>query len=768
MLNISHLLSEELNCSEKNINSAIQLLDEGATVPFISRYRKEVTGGLDDIQLRKLEERLNYLRELQERKQVVLKSITEQNKLTPDLEEKILNTTAKTELEDLYRPFMPKRRTKAQIAREAGLEPLATILLQEQNTDPESEAKKYINTEKNINNSQEALDGAKQILMEMFSDSPELSTKIRTYLWENAKIQSQVIKGKEQEGNKFSDYFDASEAISIIPSHRALAQFRGRSEEILQLNLILEENGENININQSVLCTNFIIDQFDLSESFAASQFLRECARWAWRVKLSTRLDTELKLKIKENAETEAIKVFSTNLHDLLMAAPAGQRTTMGLDPGFRTGVKVAIVDNTGKFLVNDVIYPHEPKKQFDQAIHKLATLIKNFNVELISIGNGTASRETERLVSDLIAKHPELNIQKIVVSEAGASVYSASENAAKEFPELDVTVRGAISIARRLQDPLAELVKIEPKAIGVGQYQHDVNQSTLGKTLGSVVEDCVNAVGVDVNTASSELLSFVSGLNKSLASNIVKFRDEHGKFNKRDELKKVPRLGEKAFEQCAGFLRIMNGTNPLDASTVHPEAYPLVEKIIQQTHKEIQQIIGNGALLKTLKIEDFVDEKFGRPTVQDILAELEKPGRDPRPEFKTAQFKEGVETMEDLKPEMLLEGVVTNITNFGAFVDIGVHQDGLVHISAMADKFVDNPRTIVKTGDIVKVKVVEVDIPRKRISLSMRLKDKAEVPAKAPIKSKKKSTKPKQKQIAASDNNSAFALAFKKAKQDA
>ncbi len=767
MLNIPQYLAAELNTSEKNINATIQMLDDGATVPFIARYRKEITGGLDDVKLRQLEERLNYLRELEDRKKVVLKSMTELEKLTPELENNIVNTDSKTELEDLYRPFMPKRRTKAQIAREAGLEPLAIQLLEDQTLDPEATAIQFINAKNNINEASDALEGAKQILMETFADDPALSTKLREYLWENAQVQSKVIEGKEEVGSKFTDYFDMVEPVRSIPSHRALAIYRGRNEAILQMNLVIEEEGEIVNINQSTVCTNFIIKQFSLSNDQAASQYLKECARWAWRVKLSTRLDTEIKLTIKDAADLEAINVFSTNLHDLLMAAPAGPRTTMGLDPGFRSGVKVAIVDNTGKYIANDVIYPHQPQNQYAQAMQKLAVLAKQYNVELISIGNGTASRETERLAAELIAKHPELRLQKIVVSEAGASVYSASETAGQEFPDLDVTVRGAISIARRLQDPLAELVKIEPKAIGVGQYQHDVNQSKLGKKLGSVVENCVNAVGVDVNTASAALLSFISGLNKTLASNIVKFRDENGKFSQRKDLKKVPRLGEKAFEQCAGFLRIMDGKNPLDASTVHPEAYPLVEQIVSRTEKEIKQIIGNAVLLKNLKIEDYVDEKFGRPTVQDILNELEKPGRDPRPEFKTAQFKEGVETMAHLEPNMILEGVVTNITNFGAFVDIGVHQDGLVHISAIADKFVDNPRSVVKAGDIVKVKVLEVDIARKRISLSMRLADTAATKT-TPMSKKPEKRKSQPANTPPVAANSAFALAFNKAKEGA
>jgi len=772
MLNIAEILSAEINSTEKNINAAIALLDEGATVPFISRYRKEVTGGLDDLQLRTLEERLSYLRELEERKQVVLKSITEQNKLTPELQKNIETTVTKTALEDIYRPYMPKRRTKAQIAKEAGLEPLALTLLEDRDQDPQSKASEFINKENGIESEKDALEGAKQILMDTFSEDAELNTELREYLWENAKLQSKVAEGKETEGAKFADYFDATEDMAKIPSHRSLALFRGRNEGALNISLVMDESDEeNLPISNSSYCANRIAKHNNIDINKTAGKWLSEVARWAWRVKLSTRLDTELKLRLRENAEQEAINVFSKNLHDLLMAAPAGPRATMGLDPGFRTGVKVAIVDNTGKFVQNTVIYPHQPQNQYDQAIQILATLIKQYDVDLISIGNGTASRETDRLVADLIKKHSELKLNKIVVSEAGASVYSASEIAADEFPDLDVTVRGAISIARRLQDPLAELVKIDPKSIGVGQYQHDVNQSRLAKSLNAVVEDCVNSVGVDANMASAALLSRVSGLNNTLAKNVVAFRDKNGKFENRAQLKKVPRLGEKAFEQCAGFMRIMNGTNPLDASTVHPEAYPVVERILSTSQKNIKQLIGDTSTLKNLKPIEFCDEQFGELTVKDILAELEKPGRDPRPEFKSASFKEGVETIKDLKPDMILEGVVTNVTNFGAFVDVGVHQDGLVHISVMADKFVKDPHTVVKTGDVVKVKVVEVDVQRKRISLSMRLADKASEVASQNDKSftKKPSSRKTHKQkspVGENAGNNAFAMAFAKAKK--
>ncbi|MDH3326902.1 MAG: RNA-binding transcriptional accessory protein [Gammaproteobacteria bacterium] len=766
MLNIALKLSEEIGSTEHFVKAAIQLLDEGATVPFVARYRKEVTGGLDDVQLRNLDERLSYLRELEDRKLVVLKSITEQDKLTPELQKSVENADSKTLLEDIYRPYVQKRRTKAQIAKEAGLESLAFQLLEDQSLNPENVAQGFINADKAINTTIEALDGAKQILMEHFSDNPELTSKLRDYLWDNAKVKSNVVEGKEQEGIKFSDYFDAAEAISAIPSHRSLALFRGRNEGFLTLTLTLDEENEPVAINNSQTCVNSLANHFNINADSNAGKWLNESARWAWRVKLSTRLDTELKLRLREDAEQEAINVFSQNLHSLLMASPAGPRATIGLDPAYRTGVKIAIVDNTGKFLENTVVYPHQPQNQYSQAIEIIATLIRKHNIDLASIGNGTASRETDRLVADLSKKYPELNLNRIVVSEAGASVYSASELAAEEFPDLDVTVRGAISIARRLQDPLAELVKIDPKAIGVGQYQHDVNQSKLAKSLSAVVEDCVNAVGVDVNMASAALLTHVSGLNSTLAKNVVAFRDKNGKFKERKQLLKVPRLGEKAYEQCAGFLRIMDGTNPLDASTVHPEAYPLVERIINTSGTNIKHLIGDSKFLKQLNPKDYSDESFGEPTIIDILTELEKPGRDPRPEFKSATFKEGVEKMSDLQPGMILEGVITNVTNFGAFVDIGVHQDGLVHISVLADKFVKDPQSVVKTGEVVKVKVVEVDLQRKRIALSMRLNESVRDNQAAPKSAKSPNMQRKPHQQAQPEANNAFAQAFANAKK--
>ncbi len=769
MLNIALKLSEEIGSSEQFIAAAIALLDEGATVPFIARYRKEATGALDDVQLRSLEERLAYLRELEERKQVVLKNIEEQNKLTPSLKSQIEIADSKTRLEDIYRPYVQKRRTKAQIAKEAGLAPLAFQLLEDQSQSADALAQCFLNADKAITTVSEALDGAKQILMEHFSDNPELASKLRDYLWENAKVKSTVVEGKEHEGIKFSDYFDAAEAISSIPSHRSLALFRGRNEGFLTLSLTLDEDAESVSINNSQACINTLIRHFAIDTNSSAGKWLAEAARWAWRVKLSTRLDTELKLRLREEAEQEAIKVFSQNLHALLMAAPAGARATIGLDPAYRTGIKIAVVDNTGKFLENAVIYPHQPQNQYEQAIEILVNLIKKYKIDLVSIGNGTASRETDRLVADVQKKYPELKLNRIVVSEAGASVYSASELAAEEFPDLDVTVRGAISIARRLQDPLAELVKIDPKAIGVGQYQHDVNQRKLAKSLNATVEDCVNAVGVDVNMASAALLTHVSGLNQTLAKNIVAFRDQNGKFRERKQLLKVPRLGSKAYEQCAGFLRIMDGSNPLDASTVHPEAYPVVEDILTKNACSIKTLIGNSKALKKLNPADYSNENVGELTVTDIIAELEKPGRDPRPEFKSATFKEGVEKISDLQEGMILEGVITNVTNFGAFVDVGVHQDGLVHISVLADKFVKDPHTIVKTGQVVKVKVIEVDLPRKRIALSMRLAESAKSAPKnaGPRKSQatKRNSVGKAHTQSQPEVNNAFAMAFAKAK---
>ncbi len=717
-MNINNKIATELQVNIAQTNAAIELLDGGATVPFISRYRKEVTGGLSDTQLRNIEERLHYLRELEDRRQTILKSIAEQNKLTPELEKNILDTDNKSALEDLYLPFKPKRRTKAQIAKEAGLEPLATQLLQNPTLAPEKLSEQFLNPEFNINTFTDALDGARQILMELFAEKADLIGELRDYLWSHGILKSEVVKGKELEGNKFSDYFDYQEAIQKIPSHRALALFRGQREEILRVNLTLSPDEEQV-------CLHKIASQFDIrDQKRPADTWLMETVTWTWRIKLFLKLELELMMRVRESAEEEAIKVFANNLKHLLMAAPAGSRVTLGLDPGLRTGVKVVVIDETGKLLFHTNIFPHAPRNDWDQSISVLAKLCKQFNVELVSIGNGTASRETDKLVLDLKKRHPELSLTSIVVSEAGASVYSASEFAAIEFPELDVTYRGAVSIARRLQDPLAELVKIEPKAIGVGQYQHDVNQVKLSRMLHAVMEDCVNAVGVDVNTASVPLLACVAGLSESIAKNIVLYRDTNGSFKTRNQLKKVSRLGEKAYEQAAGFLKIVNGENPLDASGVHPEAYSVVERLLEKQKKSIKDIMGNTQLLRSINAAEFTDENFGIPTVTDILNELEKPGRDPRPEFKTAEFKEGIEDLKDLKTGMILEGVVTNVANFGAFVDIGVHQDGLVHISVLADRFVKDPNEVVKVGDIVKVKVLDVDLQRKRVQLSMRLNE--------------------------------------------
>jgi uncharacterized protein len=735
-MDIVQTIAQELAVQTKQVAAAIQLLDEGATVPFIARYRKEVTGGLDDTQLRNLEERLIYLRDLNERRDVILKSIAEQEKLTPELEQQILAADNKARLEDLYLPYKPKRRTKAQIAKEAGLEPLAVSLLENPDLNPNQEAEKYLNAEHNINDVAAALDGAKQILMEKFAEDAELNGKLREYVWQNAQITSQVHTGKEQEGAKFKDYFAFSELLKKIPSHRALALFRGQREEILRVSLSFDAP------EHEAECLRQIAERFGVhNKQRAADNWLQEVVSWTWKIKLWLKLEVELMVQLRQQAELEAIKVFSINLKDLLMASPAGSKVTMGLDPAFRTGVKVAVVDATGKLVAYTAIFPHEPRNDWDKSIHQLAKLCQEHKVQLISIGNGTASRETDKLAIELIQKHPELKLTKIVVSEAGASVYSASELAAKEFPELDVSYRGAVSIARRLQDPLAELVKIEPKAIGVGQYQHDVNQVQLARTLDNIVEDCVNAVGVDVNTASAALLSHVSGLNSSIAENIVMYRNQHGAFSDRQTLKAVPRFGEKTFEQAAGFLRIVNGTQALDASAVHPEAYPVVEKILKKLESEITTLIGNGEVLRKLSPKEFTDEKFGLPTVTDILKELEKPGRDPRPEFKTAVFQEDVHELSDLKVGMVLEGVVTNVTEFGAFVDIGVHQDGLVHKSALADRYVKDPREVVHVGKIVKVRVLEVDLPRKRISLTMRSEEAANK-AKAPQPENKPITK--------------------------
>lgn len=725
MLNqqISQLIAQELNVRDSQILAAIQLLDDGNTIPFIARYRKEATGGLDDTQLRHFETRLIYLRELEERRQTILKSIEEQGKLTDELRDKIQATQSKTELEDLYLPFKPKRRTKGQIAIEAGLEPLADLLWNEPKTSPESTALDYVNAEKGVADVKAALDGARYILMERFAEDAGLLAKVRDYLSKNALIVSKVIEGKEAEGAKFQDYFDHQELLKNVPSHRALAMFRGRNEGILQLSLNADPEAEEG--SRQSYCEEIIRDYLGVRfTGQPADKWREQVIAWTWKIKVALHLETELMATLREKAEDEAIDVFARNLTALLMAAPAGAKNTMGLDPGLRTGVKVAVVDNTGKLLATDTIYPHTG--QMERAMLSIFQLIKQHNVELIAIGNGTASRETERFAKDVIKEIKEHKPQTVVVSEAGASVYSASELAAQEFPDLDVSLRGAVSIARRLQDPLAELVKIEPKAIGVGQYQHDVNQSQLARKLDAVVEDCVNAVGVDLNTASVPLLARVAGMTKTIAQNIVAYRDENGRFDSREQLKKVPRLGPKAFEQCAGFMRIAAGNNPLDASGVHPEAYPVVEKILQATEQSIQDLMGNAGLVRQLDAKQFTDEQFGLPTVQDIFKELEKPGRDPRGEFKTATFAEGVEEITDLKPGMILEGTVTNVTNFGAFVDIGVHQDGLVHISSLSDKFVEDPHQVVKTGDVVKVKVLEVDVARRRIALTMRLDESA------------------------------------------
>ncbi|HGE6072664.1 TPA: Tex family protein [Vibrio cholerae] len=719
---ICHQIAQELNVRPEQVIAAVTLIDDGNTVPFIARYRKEVTGGLDDTQLRNLDSRLAYLREMDDRRQTILKSIQEQGKLTPELEQAILNADSKNRLEDLYLPYKPKRRTKGQIAIEAGLEPLADTLWTQPNTDPESEAAKYINAEKGVADSKAALDGARAIVMERIAEDANLLEKIRQHLNRNAEIVSRVIEGKEQAGEKFKDYFDHREPISKAPSHRALAMLRGRNEGFLTLTLNADPELEE-SARQSY-CETLIAEHYGIHLSQAtADAWRKQVISWAWKIKISMHMETELMSAMKERAEIEAIEVFATNLKDLLMAAPAGPRATLGLDPGLRTGCKVAVVDATGKVLATDTIYPHAPQHQYDRAMQSIALLVKKFNVDLIAIGNGTASRETDAFAADLI-KRGNLKVQKIMVSEAGASVYSASELAAKEFPNLDVSLRGAVSIARRLQDPLAELVKIDPKSIGVGQYQHDVSQTLLAKRLDAIVEDCVNAVGVDVNTASAALLTRVAGLSAALAQNIVDYRDENGRFESRSALKKVPRLGPKAFEQCAGFLRIMDGKNPLDASAVHPEAYPVVKTIAEKNSKDLKALIGNTEFLRTLRAVDYTDENFGVPTVTDIIKELDKPGRDPRPEFKTATFAEGIHEVSDLEVGIVLEGVVSNVANFGAFVDIGVHQDGLVHISALTDRFISDPREVVKAGDIVKVKVMEVDVQRKRIALSMRLND--------------------------------------------
>jgi len=727
MTSIDARIAEELGVRLPQVAAAVALLDDKQTVPFIARYRKEATGGLDDIQLRALEERLTYLRELEDRRAVVLKSVAEQGKLTAELEAALLAADTKARLEDLYLPYKPKRRTRGQVAREAGLEPLATMLLGDPTKVPEQEAAAFVDAEKGVADVAAALEGARWILVETFAEDPELVGSLREMLWERGEIGSTVIPGKEDAGAKFADYFKASETVKSIPSHRALALLRGRKEEVLRLSIALPEPEGHVGPTEPErrIAAKFAIQ----NAGRAADAWLLETVRWTWKFKLSVHLEADVEARVRELAEAEAIKVFGLNLRDLLLAAPAGQRATMGLDPGIRTGVKVAVVDGTGKLLDATAIYPHEPRKDWEGSLRTLATLCAKHRVQLISIGNGTASRETDKLAADLIARHPELSLIKTVVSEAGASVYSASELASKEFPDLDVSLRGAVSIARRLQDPLAELVRIEPKAIGVGQYQHDVSQPQLARKLDAVVEDCVNAVGADVNTASAPLLARISGLSDSIARNIVAFRDENGAFSDRQHLLKVPRLGDRTFQQAAGFLRIMGGNNPLDGSAVHPESYPVVERIVARTGMPVRELIGKSDVLRALRPADFADEQFGVPTVKDILGELEKPGRDPRPEFKTAVFKDGVEQVSDLAPGMLLEGVVTNVANFGAFVDIGVHQDGLVHVSQLADRFVKDPRDVVKAGDVVKVKVVDVDVKRNRIALTMRLSQPAPGP---------------------------------------
>jgi protein Tex len=721
--NINRQIAEELGVREQQVEATVALLDGGATVPFVARYRKEITGALDDAQLRTLEERLNYLRELEERRTAILNSVREQGKLDAALEAAILAADSKGRLEDIYLPFKPKRRTKAEIAKEAGLEPLAELLLTQTQNDPQAVAAGFVDAEKQVADVAAALDGARAILVERFAEDADLIGSLREQMWSQGRMASTVRTGKKTEGEKFKDYFEFSEPLHKLPSHRILAMFRGEKEEILELQIQPDAQLPVAGVPSAYELK--IMQRFLISDqSRPGDKWLVETARWAWRTKIQVHLNIDLRMRLWTLAETEAVRVFASNLRDLLLAAPAGARVTMGLDPGFRSGVKVAIVDATGKVVATTAVYPHEPQRQWDAALATLGKLAVAHRVDLIAIGNGTASRETDKLAMELVKLLPDLKMSKIVVSEAGASVYSASAFASEELPELDVTLRGAVSIARRLQDPLAELVKIDPKAIGVGQYQHDLGESRLARSLDAVVEDCVNAVGVDANTASAPLLARVSGIGSGLAQSIVQHRDANGPFKSRKSLKEVPRLGPKAFEQCAGFLRIQGGEDPLDASGVHPEAYPVVRKILTATKSDIKALIGNAEIVRQLKPQTFVDDTFGLPTVSDILRELEKPGRDPRPAFKAAVFKEGVETLKDLKRGMILEGTVTNVAAFGAFVDIGVHQDGLVHISAMSKTFIKDPREVVKSGDIVKVKVLEVEVARKRIALTLRLDD--------------------------------------------
>ncbi len=773
---IMNRLADELSVRTAQVAATVALLDEGATVPFIARYRKEVTGALDDSQLRLLDERLRYLRELEDRREAVIAAIDEQGKLNPELVTSLNAADTKQRLEDLYRPFKKKRRTKAQIAREAGLEPLADALLGNPDLDPEHEAQNYLRAADGdtpaIDDAKAALDGAKQILMERFAEDPELIGQLRERLWQEGELSSRVLDGKAQEGAKFADYFEHDEKLARAPSHRALAMFRGRNEGVLSLSIRLPgEDDAPIHPAQVAIAKQVGITLATKDAACRpADKWLAEVVRWTWRVKLYTALETELLGRLREQAELTAIEVFAANLKDLLLAAPAGPKVTLALDPGLRTGCKVAVVDATGQFLANTTIYPHAPQNRWRESLTELSRLAQQHGVELIAVGNGTASRETDKLAGELVkALAPGQRVSKVMVSEAGASVYSASEYASREMPDLDVTVRGAVSIGRRLQDPLAELVKIEPKSIGVGQYQHDVSQLQLSKSLEAVIEDCVNAVGVDLNTASSALLSRVAGLSSTLADNIVAERNQRGAFKSRKALLDVSRLGPKTFEQCAGFLRVTNGANPLDASAVHPEAYPLVERIATQSKRDVKGLIGDSAALKALAPADFADERFGVPTVTDILAELDKPGRDPRPEFKAAEFREGVETLKDLELGMVLEGTVTNVTHFGAFVDVGVHQDGLVHISALADRFVEDPRSVVKAGDIVRVKVMSVDIPRKRIGLSMRMDDQPETGKNAEA-STHEAARPRRRQredqpAAAGSNMGALGAALLKAR---
>ncbi|MFI8521048.1 Tex family protein [Streptomyces sp. NPDC085481] len=721
-------IAEELGVRERQVKAAVELLDGGSTVPFIARYRKEATEMLDDAQLRTLEERLRYLRELEDRRSAVLDSVREQGKLTPELEAQIRAADTKARLEDIYLPFKPKRRTKAQIAREAGLEPLADGLLGDPSVEPAAAAAAFVDADKGVADPAAALEGARAILAERFSEDADLIGELRERMWSRGRLAAKVREGKEEAGAKFADYFDFTEPFTALPSHRVLAMLRGEKEDVLTLDLEPEEPAEGPGASAASSSYEPIVAaRFGIADrGRPGDKWLQDTVRWAWRTRILVHLGIDLRLRLRTAAEDEAVRVFAANLRDLLLAAPAGTRATLGLDPGFRTGVKVAVVDATGKVVATDTIYPHVPANKWDESLAKLARIAKEHAVELVAIGNGTASRETDKLAGELIAKHPELKLTKVMVSEAGASVYSASAFASQELPDLDVSLRGAVSIARRLQDPLAELVKIDPKSIGVGQYQHDLSEVKLSRSLDAVVEDCVNGVGVDVNTASAPLLSRVSGIGAGLAENIVSHRDANGPFRSRRALKDVSRLGPKAYEQCAGFLRIRGGDDPLDASAVHPEAYPVVRRMVKTAGGEVGALIGNTGVLRSLRADAFVDETFGLPTVTDILKELEKPGRDPRPAFRTATFKEGVEKIGDLVSGMVLEGVVTNVAAFGAFVDVGVHQDGLVHVSAMSKTFVKDPRDVVKPGDVVKVKVLDVDIPRKRISLTLRLDDEA------------------------------------------